>query len=193
MQKQQPHFRSLVCLIVGVPLAICGLGLSSLTAQDTEEMATSREYQIKAAYLYQFGRYVEWPAKSFATPQSPFVIGIINEDPIAADLEKIARIKTIQERPIQVRQFSSTDKIQPCHILFISALLPEETQKAILRRAERQGVLTVGEAPDFLKWGGAIRFVVEENKVRVYIARKAAAREGLTVSAKLLQVSNVVD
>ncbi len=102
---------SLVFLVVALPLAVCCVGLSPLTAQDDEEMGASREYRIKAAYLYQFGRYVEWPAKSFPTPQSPFVIGVMKEDPIAADLEQIARIKKIQDRPIQVRRFSSPNEI----------------------------------------------------------------------------------
>lgn len=172
---------------------VFGAGTMSLTAQEDEMMAASREYRIKAAYLYQFGRYVEWPPKTFSTPQSPFVIGVLDGDPIAADLEQIARIKKIQDRPIQVRRFSTPDEVRACHILYLSASLPPETQAEIIRRMRRKGVLPVGESNDFLDWGGAIRFVVEENKVRVFIDRKAAEREGLTISAKLLQVAHVVD
>lgn len=169
------------------------LGATALVAQEEEIMAASREYRIKAAYLYQFGRYVEWPATAFATPQSPFVIGVLDNDPVAADLEQIAQIKKIQDRPIKVKRFSSPDDIEACHILYLSDLLPAETQTKILSRMSRRGVLPVGESSEFLDWGGAIRLARVGNNIRVYIARKAAEREGLAVSAKLLQVANVVD
>jgi hypothetical protein len=154
---------------------------------------TSREHRIKAAYLYQFGRYIEWPARAFAGSRSPFVIGAMEGNPIVADLDQIAEIKKIQDRPIRIQRFSSPGEVRGCHIVFLSASLPAETQEAIVRRVAGHGVLLVGEAEKFLDWGGAIRFVVEENKVRIHIARKAAQREGLTISAKLLQVAHVVD
>ncbi len=156
-------------------------------------MAASREYRIKAAYLYQLGRYVEWPSGSFSGPKSPFVIGVMEDDPIVVYLEKIARIKKIQERPIRVRQFSSPAEVRACHILYFSSMLEEDAQTEILKRIDRRGVLAVGESDGFLDWGGAIRLVRVGNNIRVSIARKAARREGLNISAKLLQVASVVD
>ncbi|MBN1394436.1 MAG: YfiR family protein [Pirellulales bacterium] len=184
---------AVVFLAAGLSLVFIVLGATALVAQEEEIMAASREYRIKAAYLYQFGRYVEWPATAFATPQSPFVIGVLDNDPVAADLEQIAQIKKIQDRPIKVKRFSSPDDIEACHILYLSDLLPAETQTKILSRMSRRGVLPVGESSEFLDWGGAIRLARVGNNIRVYIARKAAEREGLAVSAKLLQVANVVD
>ena len=70
--------------------------------QEDDEMSTNREHQIKAAYLYQFGRYVDWPAKAFRDAKSPFVIGVLEQDPLLPDLEQIARIKKIQDRPIEI-------------------------------------------------------------------------------------------
>jgi hypothetical protein len=160
-------------------------------AQDDGE--ANREYRIKAAYLYQFGRYVQWPAKAFLNSQSPFVIAVLQSDPIVPDLEQIAETKKIQDRPIQIRRFSSPSDVPACHILYLSSSLAPEAQAEAVRRVGKEGTLIVGDSQTFTDWGGAVRFVVEDNKIRIYIARKAAEREGLTVSAKLLQVASVVD
>ena len=185
------------CLVasigVGVLLSICFGPTSLLKAQEDEQTAASREYQIKAAFLYQFGRYVEWPAKSFSGPKSPFVIGVLDQDPLIPDLEQIAKIKKIQDRPIQIRRFASAADIRQCNILYLSPSLAPEAQADVAHKMSGQGILLVGDADKFLDWGGTMRFVVEDNKIRVEIARKAAEHEGLTISAKLLQVARVVD
>ena len=179
-----PCWKWLAAAIGVLLLMVMGVRLTSLRAQDDDETAASREHRIKAAYLYQFGRYIEWPANAFADSQSPFVIGVLEGDPIIADLEQIAAIKKIQDRPIHIQRFSSPDDVRACHIVFLSASSAAETQEAIVHRVAGPGVLLVGEAEKLLDWGGMIRFVVEENKVRINIARKAARRQGLTISPK---------
>ncbi len=156
-------------------------------------MSASRETQIKAAYLYQFGRYVEWPANAFADSKAPFVIGLLEHDPLIPYLEQIARVKKIQNRPIRIRRFSSPAKMQPCHIVYLPASLTPQAQTEAIRRIARRGVLIVGDADGILTSGGAMQFVVEDNKIRLVISRKAAEHAGLTLSAKLLQVARVVD
>jgi len=164
-----------------------------LNAQEDDETMANREYRIKAAYLYQFGRYVEWPAKAFSDANSPFVIGVLEQDPLIPDLEQIAKIKKIQDRPIQIRRFSSPADIRACNILYLPASLSPETQVEVIRKIAGQGVLLVGDGNGALNAGGVMQFAVEDNKIRVVISRKAAEREGLTISAKLLQVARVVD
>jgi hypothetical protein len=179
-----------VCL--GLSLLMVGSsGPTLLVAQD-EDIA-NREYRIKAAYLYQFGRYVEWPAKSFSDANAPFVIGVLGQDPVIVDLEQIARIKKIQDRSIQIRRFASAADVRPCNILYIPAAVSAEVQAELIRTTAGQGTLLVGDASDFLGRGGVVQFSVEENSIRVAIARKAADREGLKISAKLLQVARVVE
>ena len=181
-------------LSIGVLLlAALSIGIAPLDAQEDEATAASREYRIKAAYLYQLGRYIEWPAKAFSSPVAPFVIGVLKEDPIAADLDQIAQVKKIQDRPIQIRRFSPDGDVPACHILFLSASLAPEVQAVVIRKISGKNVLLVGDSDKFLDQGGAVRFVIEENNVRLYIARKAAQREGLTISSKLLQVARVLD
>ena len=143
--------------------------------------------------MYQLGRYIDWPTKVFADRKSPFVIGLLEKDPLIADLEEIARTKSIQDRPIQIRQFPSADAIRPCHILYLSASLSPEAQTEVVRKMTGQPVLLIGDSPDFIKLGGTMQFVVEENTVRLAISRKAAERAGLTVSGRLLQLARVVD
>jgi hypothetical protein len=164
-----------------------------LVAQEDNETMANREYRIKAAYLYQFGRYVEWPAKAFADAKSPFVIGVLGQDPLIPDLEQIAKIKRIQDRPIEIRRYSSPADIRACNILYLPASVSPETQAEVIRRTAGHSVLLVGDAGSFLDWGGVMQLAVEENNIRVAIARKAADREGLKISSKLLQVARVVD
>jgi hypothetical protein len=164
-----------------------------LSAQEDEESMAVREHRIKAAYLYQFGRYVDWPAKSFADGNAPFVIGVLDQDPLIPDLEEIAKIKKIQNRPIQIRRFASVADIRACNILYLPSSVSAEARAEIIRKMAGRGVLLVGDADGFVEGGGVVQFAVEDNKIRVVIARKAAEREGLTISAKLLQVARVVD
>jgi hypothetical protein len=157
-----------------VLLVAWNVGAALLPAQEDDESAVSREYRIKAAYLYQFGRYVEWPAKAFASPEAPFVIGVLEHDPLTPDLDQIARLKKVQDRPIEIRRFSSAADIRACNILYLPASLAPETQAEILHKMIGQGTLLVGGSSDFLERGGIMQFAVEENRIRVVISRKAA-------------------
>lgn len=181
---------------IGLGLLLLSIGnvdTTGLRAQEDDESAANREHKIKAAYLYQFGRYVEWPAKAFADAKAPFVIGVMEQDPLIPDLEEIAKIKKIQDRHIKIERFASPADVRACNILYLSDSLSAETQAELIKKVAGNGVLLVGESPAFLDGGGVARLAVEENRIRVIIARKAAEREGLTISAKLLQVARVVD
>lgn len=176
------------CCVVGWNVAA-----SSLYAQDSEAEVVSREYRIKAAYLYQVGRYIEWPASSFASPTSPFVIGVFSDSAITPDLLQIAQTKKIQDRPIEIRSCNVDSDFSKYHILFLPATLPPQLQAEVIRKTAGKNVLLMGEGQLFSSGGGGISFVLEENKIRLYIARKVIERQGLTVSAKLLQVGHIVD
>ncbi|MGA2258758.1 MAG: YfiR family protein, partial [Thermoguttaceae bacterium] len=90
------------------------------------------EYFVKAAFLYHFGRYVEWPENTFRRATDPFVIGIVGEDSFDGALDRVAAKKTIQDRQIVVRRFASPDQYkQPCHILFVSRSLSQDQQRAL--------------------------------------------------------------
>ncbi len=166
-------------------------GVSRLPAQSDDSSEISREYAIKAAYLYQFGRYVEWPAQSFADNRSPLIIGVLGTDPFGGILEEIARTKRIEGRPIVVRRFTSMADYPACHILFITSSVGPEQKAAAIQKAQGTHTLLVGEEPGFVEHGGTINFFLEENKIRFEINAEVAKKNQLKISSKLLSLAKI--
>jgi hypothetical protein len=174
-------------LLLGI-VWIC-LSAPTLLAQE----GVSREYTIKAAYLYNLGRYVEWPASVFADAKSPFVIGVLEPDPFRQDLDAIAQLKNVNGRSIQVRRFAKAEEVTACHILFLPHTISPQNEQIVLKRVSGKHVLLVGESEAFLNRGGVVNFSVVDNKVRLEVALPAARRESLQFSAKLLQLAQIVN
>jgi hypothetical protein len=163
-----------------------------LLAQMESNSDLDREYKIKAAYLYQFGRYVQWPSTAFPDDGAPLVIGILGRDPFAELLDEIARTKQIEGRPIVVRRFASMEKLGSCHILFVaSSLTPDETAVAI-KKTRGTPVLIVGDNLEFADRGGTIGFFVEQNRVRFAINTEVAKQGQFKISSKLLSLAKLV-
>ncbi len=147
------------------------------------------EHQIKALYLFNFTKYVEWPAAS--TNAVPFVIGVAEAAEIKNDLLEITKGKRLQGREVIIRTVNTVADIKGCHILFIGR--GQGTQAGeLLRSARGTAVLTVGEAEGFLTQGGMINFTNQENRVRLEIGLDNVQQARLNVSAKLLAVAGVV-
>jgi hypothetical protein len=148
------------------------------------------EYPVKAAFLYRFVQFVEWPQASPLPPAS-ITIGVLGRDPFGDVLDKVVLEKMVAGRSLAIRRFASVAALEPCEILFISSSemphLPE-----ILARLQRAPVLTVGEADRFARRGGMIGFFYENNRVRLEVNREAAESAGLRVSSKLLTVARLV-
>jgi len=153
---------------------------------------SNREYAIKAAYIYNFGRYVQWPPESFQADQSPFVIGVLGSDPFGALLDEIVESKKIEGRPITARRFASIAEYKPCHILFVAASANPKEKAAALKMAQGSQVLLVGEDPGFAEQGATINFFIEQNKIRFEINTEAAKREQLKISSKLLSLAKII-
>lgn len=176
-------------------LATCFMhvGAASLKAQKTSQAPTiNRESKIKAAYLYNFARYVEWPSDTFKNPKESFVIGVIGTDPIRKNLEKLAKTRTVEGRPIRVQLFIKPNKVTSCHILFFSPTLKPEVQRQIIKSMAGKNVLFVGQTSDFLNMGGVIDFVIQQNRISLVVDLESAQRENLKVSSKLLRVAKVI-
>ena len=141
------------------------------------------EYQVKAAFLFNFAKFVSWQG----VPGQTLVIGVAGDDSFGAILEATVRGKTVGGRPFEVRRFASGDQVQGCHILFVSA--SENRRFGDLVRQAGPGVLTVGEAPQFVREGGIVRFYVEENRVRFQINAKAAEDAGLRIHSQLMSLA----
>jgi len=149
------------------------------------------EYQIKAAFLYNFAKFVEWPADAFADPHAPLVLGIVGEDPFGSVLDKLVLGKTVNGRGLVIKKLKQGADLRNCHILFLSS---SETKRVpqILESLQGASVLTVGERERFAQSGGVINFILEENKVRFEINSDAAARARLNISSKLLALARIV-
>jgi hypothetical protein len=151
----------------------------------------SPEYVIKAAYLYNFAMFVEWPTDAFPTADSPLAIGVVGDDPFGGALERTVEGKRINKRRIVVDRVQSVQDARRCHIVFIGAS-DDPRVSEFSTRLTGQSVLLVGESDDVLKLGATIGFTVRDNKVGYDINLGAAKRARLTISSKLLNLARVV-
>lgn len=149
------------------------------------------EYQVKAVFLFNFTRFVEWPPQSFADPHAPFVIGVLGRDPFGSALDEAIRDETVNGHTLLVRRFQSLADLQPCQILFIDRSAGPEAFRS-LSSVERQGTLTVSDIDAYTEPGGIISFVSEGRKIRLRINVDSARGAGLTISSKLLRPAQVV-
>jgi hypothetical protein len=149
------------------------------------------EREIKATFLFNFAQFVEWPVTSFADPQAPLVIGLLGDDPFDAVLDAVVRGEVIKNRRLVVTRFRSIEEVDSCHILFVS---PSEAPRyrQISEALQGHAILTVGDTDGFATSGGMIRFVTENNHVRLRINLGGARAVGLTVNSRLLKAAEVV-
>ena len=152
----------------------------------------NREYRIKAAYLFNFGRYTQWPEDYWKTEETPFVIGILGVNPFGTSLDQIATQKELQGRKILVHYFKDITEYQPCQILYISVSVPIEKQRAIIAKLAHSKVLLIGEQYNFLQEGGMVSFLLEENKVRFGVNLDPINRDNLKISSKVLKLAAIV-
>jgi hypothetical protein len=142
------------------------------------------EYQVKAAFLYNFGKFVEWPTNDFASTNAPLVIGVYGENPFGNDLAIVVSGRNINGHPVVARQVSLTE-LTSCQILFI-ARSKQKNINQILRALDGAGVLTVTENMDPSDPGVMINFILKDDRIRFEINNTAAEKVGLKLSSKLL-------
>jgi len=162
-----------------------------LPTKTTHADQTPTEYQVKAAYLYNFLKFVEWPDDPPGDPHGKWVIGFIGDSPIGGELARLVEGKNVLGRDLQIKKVLAGDSARGCNILFIS-----ESEKkrlpSILADLNGSSVLTVADMENFISAGGMIQFVVEDARVRVAIDVGAASRAHLKVSSKLLSLARTV-
>jgi len=154
----------------------------------------SSEYLIKAGFIYNFAKLVEWPTSAFPQPDSPIVIGILGDDPFGATLDRIVTDKKINGRGIAVKRLKwgrDVKDLRDCNILFISSSEKEHLD-SVVDAMKWLPVLTIGDAPGFARRGGIINFTLEDNKVRFEVNVEAAKHADLTISSRLLTLARIV-
>lgn len=149
------------------------------------------EYHIKAAYVYNLAKFVEWPSGAFRSATEPIAICVLGQSPIADALEEAVAGEKIDQRRLTVRRVSDVQGANTCHILFIAACSRKHL-RSILASLKTDGTLTVGETDDFLEKGGALNFLLEGNKVRIEVNMNAVERQALHISSRLLSLARVV-
>lgn len=160
---------------------------SARAAEDSEAL----ELRVKAAFLYKFAGYVEWPPKSFERPETPVTIGVIGAESLAAELTQAVTGRTVNDRVVRVKRLKAGESLAGIHVLFIgrseSARLDQLAQTA-----QPRSILTVSESDGALARGSVINFVLNDGRVRFEIALDSAEKSGLRLSSRLLAVAQQV-
>jgi len=165
--------------------------LAALLALPGGLHAQAEEYDVKAAFLYNFAKFVDWPPAAFPEPKGSFRICVLGKDPFGGSLQAAVNGEEIAGHRLTVVRSASLAKPAGCQILFVSRSERDQTSE-ILSAVKDSPVLTVGDAPGFLEQGGIINFLLEGNKVRFEINNEAAGKAGLSISSKLLQLARRV-
>ena len=164
-----------------------GLCLLAHSATPVAAQATD-EYHVKALFLYNFARFVDWPADMQA---DTICIGVLGEDPFGDELDQAVKGKAVNGRSFVIRRFRRPEDARTCQIVFVSAS-EKKRVAAILSGLGRCGVLTVGEMEGFAAKGGIINFEIVDSKVRFEVNINAAELAGLKLSSKLLSLAKIV-
>jgi len=166
--------------------AISLLGAAAFQSVVPAQSASASEYQIKAALLFNFAKFVSWPPQAFRDANTPLVIGILGRDPFGSHLDDTVRGERINNRQLVIRRYQSAAEINNCHVLFISRSESNRLDQ-IVAALKNRALLIVTDA-DGGNGGVIIRFVTEGNKIRFKIDAEAAKAANLTISSKLLRL-----
>ncbi|HEY2390721.1 MAG TPA: YfiR family protein [Candidatus Angelobacter sp.] len=149
------------------------------------------EDQVKAAYLFNFAKFVEWPAEAFATAEATVNFCTLGRSPVADELDSSVRGKNLNGHAVNIRTLHGLEEIKGCHLVFLSAGASKQQQK-LLQAAKGSPILLVAETPGFAQAGGAINFVVENGRLIFEVNISAAEGAHLKISSKLLALARIV-
>ena len=166
------------------------IGLLFLGGQEAcgADADISKEYQIKAAFLYNFTKFVEWPASRFADESSPIVIAVLGDNPFGDELARLVKGRRVNGREIVIKSITDLVEAGDVHVLFVCAHNDGQLGPA-LDQLRADGVLTVGESDAFASAGGIVTFILVEDKVRFEINQASGEQAGLKISAQLLKLA----
>jgi uncharacterized protein DUF4154 len=178
-------------LLLAVTMSLASLILGGSGLDVAADGNASSEYQVKAAFLFHFAQFVDWPAEVFKDADSPLTYCTLGEDPFHGALDATLNGKTVGARAFRVQHFKQVQELRECQVLFLGAA-EKKILAAELERLRGAPILTVGESESFAQEGGMISFFLEDNKVRFNINLGAAERAKLKISARLLALAKTV-
>jgi hypothetical protein len=183
--------RRLRILIIALSVSLSWAPGALAQGRDSSD---SSEYLIKAGFIFNFAKFVDWPPTTFAQVDSPIVIGILGTDPFGAIIDQIVQDKKIGGRGFVVKRLkwgADPKDLRECKILFVGASERAHVDE-LVQIVRGLPILTVGETPGFAERGGVIRLVLEDNKVRFEVNVEAARQAGLTISSRLLTLARII-
>lgn len=148
------------------------------------------EYQVKAAFLFNFTRFIQWPPTTFISEDAPFVIGIIGDDPFGPYIDELVSNEQVNGHTIIVKRYNTLQDATGCQLLFVTNANAALSKTALLQ-ALHQGAVTVSDNDHFLRDGGMIRFFKADNRIKIEIKLAAVKTAHVDISAKLLQLAKV--
>jgi hypothetical protein len=151
---------------------------------------SSKVYEIKAAFIYNFAQFTQWPDSAFASNDSPFVLAFIGDSPLGPALEKVLDGKSIAGHPIVLKHLDTASQISGCHLLFVSESADSHLDD-IFNAIGNQPILTVGETTKFMWGGGIIRFFIADGRIRFEIDPDAADKAALRLSSRLMSLATI--
>jgi len=169
-------------------LKACCIYLLTFAANHTFAQSKAEEYQVKAVFLYNFTQFIDWPEKAFKSPDEPFIIGIMGDDPFGNYIDRTVEGELIGTHPIKIKRCHDLRSALSCHILYINSF-DREWLRTILNSVSEKNILTVSDDPSFNNLGGIIRFYTEDNKIRLQINLPRSKEAELSISSKLLSVA----
>ena len=175
---------SLRAAFVWMAAWLCSLAAFTGISRAADTQLTADEYSLKAAFLFNLAKFVEWPPGKLKADHAPLIIGVTGKEPFER-VSATLREKAIDTHNVVVRLLTGEDQIQSCHILFLTRSQKEQVLEMV-NAAHQAGVLTAGETDDFLDSGGMIRFYLVSGSVRLEIANDSVRHAGLTIKANAL-------
>ena len=180
------------CCRVSLVLSLVTIGFISGSLSDVyAQSKADLEYRIKAAFIYKFIKFIEWPSLEFGNDQGPFLVCVLGEDPFGDILEETFEGKTGHGRALSVKRSRELSGLEDCHVIFISASERRRLGK-ILEVIQSDSILTIGDTENFALSGGMIRLQKKGKKLRFEINLKSAQKAGLSISSKLLVLGKVI-
>jgi len=175
-----------ILVLLAFSIFACTQTPPCVQAQETE----FSEYEVKAGFIYNIAKFIEWPRDTFLDAKKPITLCIVGTNPFGAALDTIAN-KTVQNRTLLIKHMRKTNDLRTCHMLFVSAS-EKGNLSQILEMLAGASTCTIGDTKGFAQQGIMINFLIEQEKVRFEINTESTRRANLTISSKLLKLARTI-
>ncbi len=179
------------CRVQACALALAIMLYPAIATPGSAQVATSVEYQVKAAFLLNFVKFIEWPTDAFQGDKAPITLCVFGHDPFGSALDNTLREKTVDNREVLARRMKEVPDLKSCQIVFVG-VSDDKRLPEILDSLKGTSALVVGETESFAERGGSIQFFLDDNRLRFAVNVDAVKRERVNVSSKLLALARIV-